>query len=136
MIIRDIIREEIDRRRWSQASALVAGAALVLALPAAHNYVVSGELILSTANAGANFYIGNNPTNESGEYQQLPFVKPNPKYEQQDFRREAERRSGRSGMSDRAISRFWFAESWEWIRSEPTAWLGLMWRKLHCFCGS
>lgn len=125
-----------DRHRWAQASALLAGAALVLALPATHNYVVVGELILSTANAGANFYIGNNPANKTGEYQQLPFVKPNPKYEQEDFRREAERRSGRSGMSDRAISRFWFAESWEWIRSEKTAWLGLMWRKLHSFWGA
>ena len=125
-----------DRRRWSQAFALSAGAALVLALPAAHNYVVGGELILSTANAGANFYIGNNPANESGEYQQLPFVKPNPKYEQEDFRREAERRSGRSGMSDRAISRFWFAESWGWVRSEKMAWLGLMWRKLRSFWGA
>jgi 4-amino-4-deoxy-L-arabinose transferase-like glycosyltransferase/predicted negative regulator of RcsB-dependent stress response len=125
-----------DRRRWSQALALSAGAALVLALPATHNYVVGGELILSTANAGANFYIGNNPANESGEYQQLPFVKPNPKYEQEDFRREAQRRSGRSGMSNRAISRFWFAESWEWIRSEKIAWLGLMWHKLHSFWGA
>ena len=66
---------------------LLVGAGLVLSLPAAHNYVVGGEWILTTANAGQNFFIGNNPTNSTGQYQQLPFIHPNPKYEQRDFER-------------------------------------------------
>ncbi len=124
-----------DRRRWTEVGAFLGGAALVLALPAAHNYAVGGEWILSTANAGANFYIGNNPTNHSGEYKPLPFVHPNPKHEQRDFAREAERRSGRK-LSDKETSRFWFSESWSWIRSEPWAWVRLMGRKTRSFWGA
>jgi len=124
-----------EPRRWFEVGSFLGGAALVLALPAAHNYAVGQEWILSTANAGANFYIGNNPTNDTGEYDQLPFVNANPKYEQRDFRREAERRSGKT-LNDRETSRFWFAESWSWIRSEPSAWVRLMWRKTRSFWGA
>jgi 4-amino-4-deoxy-L-arabinose transferase-like glycosyltransferase len=121
--------------RWIETGTFAMAIALVLALPLAHNYAVGGEWILSTANAGANFYIGNNPDNRSGEYQQLPFIRANPKFEQGDFETEAERRAGRE-LSDREISRFWFAESWSWIRSDPGAWAGLMWRKLRSFWGA
>ena len=124
-----------DRRRLIEIGSLVGGTALVLLLPALHNYAVGGEFILTTANAGANFYIGNNPTNDSGEYQQLPFIRANPKYEQIDFAREAERRAGRE-MSDRELSGFWFREAGGWIRDDPLAWLGLMWSKLRSFWGA
>lgn len=118
-----------------EALLLAAGTALVLLVPAVHNYAVGGEFILSTANAGANFFIGNNPSNRSGEYQQLPFVNANPKYEQRDFAREAARRSGRK-LSDRETSAFWFAESGRWIREQPGAWLALLLRKVRSFWGA
>lgn len=124
-----------ERRRFVEAGAWIAGLAVVLALPAAHNIVVGGEFILTTANAGANFYIGNNPSNATGEYQQLPFIRANPKYEQQDFAREAQRR-GRRVLSDRELSAFWFGESWRWVREEPRAWLRLLWSKLRAFWGA
>ena len=124
-----------SRRRWVEATSFALGLALVLSLPAAHNYAVSGEWILSTANAGANFFIGNNPSNRSGEYQQLPFVNANPKYEQRDFRAEARRRAGRE-LTDRETSAFWFAESGRFIASRPADWAALMWRKLRSFWGA
>jgi cytochrome c-type biogenesis protein CcmH/NrfG len=124
------------RRRWVEAGSLVAGMLMVLVLPAAHNYAVGGEWILTTANSGANFYIGNNPTNDSGEYQQLPFVAANPKYEQRDFAREALRRSGRAEMTDREVSAFWFAESTKWIREQPGDWSRLLWSKVRSFWGA
>ena len=123
------------RPRRLQAAALLLGAVAVLMLPAAHNLYVGGELILTTANAGQNFYIGNNPTNRTGEYQQLPFVDPNPKYEQRDFEKEAVRRTG-TKLSDSEISRYWFAESGKWIRSNPAAWAKLMWSKVRAFWGA
>lgn len=124
-----------ERRRFVETGAWLAGLALVLALPAAHNVAVGAEFILTTANAGANFYIGNNPSNVTGEYQQLPFIRGNPKYEQQDFAREAQRRAGRT-LGDRELSRFWFGESWRWVREEPRAWVSLLWSKLRAFWGA
>jgi len=123
------------RSRRLQSAALLIGAVAVLLLPAVHNYHVGRQFILTTANAGQNFYIGNNPTNDSGEYQQLAFVDPNPKYEQRDFEREAERRTG-TDLSDSEISRFWFRQSRDWIRSDPGGWLKLMWRKVRSFWGA
>jgi hypothetical protein len=123
------------RRRFAQTGAWLAGLVLILAVPAAHNAAVGGQFILTTANAGANFYIGNNPTNDTGTYQQLPFIRANPKYEQQDFSREAQRRAGRA-LSDREVSAFWFGESWRWLRGEPEAWVRLPWRKLRTFCSA
>jgi len=122
--------------RWIETGALLAGAAAILILPALHNYKAGGELILTTANAGANFYIGNSPTNETGEYQQLPFIRANPKYEQTDFANEARRRSGREAMTDREISRFWFSQSTGWMRENRADWLALMWKKVRRFWGA
>jgi 4-amino-4-deoxy-L-arabinose transferase-like glycosyltransferase len=121
--------------RWRALAALVAGCVIILVPSAAHNFHASGELVVTTVNGGQNFYIGNNPHNETGEYQQLPFVRPNPKYEQVDFEQEAERRAGRE-LTDREISRFWFAESFRWIREEPMAWVRLMGRKVRGFFGA
>src|SRR6185295_2494428 len=90
----------------------------------------------TTANAGANFYIGNNPGNDTGEYLQLPFIRANPKWEQLDFAAEAKRRTGRADMTDGEISRFWFGESLSWIRRDPGAWPPLLWRKLRSFWGA
>jgi 4-amino-4-deoxy-L-arabinose transferase-like glycosyltransferase len=123
------------RAGWAKAALYTSGVVLVLALPAMHNFAVSGELILSTSNAGANFYIGNNPTNPSGEYQELPFVNPNPKWEQRDFAREAERRAGRP-LGDREISALWFREAGRFIREQPAAWLAVMARKVRAFWGA
>jgi len=131
-----LIERRGERTRFVEAAALMAGAGLILAMPALHNYRVSGEFILTTANAGANFYIGNNPTNETGEYQQLPFIRANPKYEQLDFANEAKRRSGKKEMTDREISGFWFDESGRWIRDDPGGSAALMWKKVRRFWGA
>ena len=128
-------RRATSRSRWIASGAFAAGTALVLAVPAAHNLAVSGEFILSTANAGANFFIGNNPSNASGEYQQLPFIAANPKHEQRDFASEATRRAGRP-LTDRETSAFWFGESRRCIREHPVDWLLLMGRKARSFWGA
>jgi len=133
--VAELRRRLSSRSRRLEAAALLLGAVAVLVLPAAHNYHVGGQFILTTANAGQNFFIGNNPSNNTGEYQQLSFVDPNPKYEQRDFEREAERRTG-TDLSDSEISRYWFAESGDWIRSDPLAWMKLLWSKVRAFWGA
>jgi tetratricopeptide (TPR) repeat protein len=110
------------------ALALGLGAAAVLGAVAARNYAVSGELVLTTAQAGQNFYFGNNEL-ANGRAGQLPFVRPNPRYERADFAAEAERRTGRA-MSPTEVSRFWFGEALHWLRANPGRALALQWLKL------
>jgi len=124
-----------DRGRWAAVGALLLGCAVVLLPTALRNRVVGSEWVLTTANAGQNFYIGNNPLNETGEYQRLPFVDPNPKYEQRDFALEATRRSGRS-LAAREVSSYWFSEARHWIAGHPGPWSRLLWQKLRVYWGA
>lgn len=110
------------------AGALLLGCGLVLGTTAVRNRAVGGEWILTTSNAGQNFFIGNNPYNTTGEYAWLPFVDPDPGDEERDFAREAERRAGKP-LSPRQVSAFWFSEAFRWIRAHPGDWLRLTWRK-------
>src|SRR5262249_16070384 len=65
------------------------------------------ELLLTTWQAGANFYIGNGPEAD-GQYTKLPFVIDNPLYEADNFLAEAQRRTGRR-LAFGEVSRFLFA---------------------------
>lgn len=127
--------EATGRRRWRAAGLLLCGALLAVLPATAHNLAASGEVVLSTTNWGQIFYIGNNAANPNGRFQELPFVRSDPSYEQVDFRAEAERRVG-SPLSHRAVSRFWFAEGLGWARSHPGDWARLMASKLKIFWGA
>ncbi len=126
-------RRRQDRLR--AAVAFVAGAGLILGAVALRNRAVSGEWVLTTAQAGQNFYLGNHPWNLRGECDPPPFLRTNPKYEEADFTAEAKRRSGRE-MTATERSRFWFREGVAWIRSNPDRWLHLTWLKLRNFWGA
>jgi len=65
----------------------------------------------------------------------LPYVDPNPKYEQRDFAREAARRAGRP-LSAREVSSYWFTEARGWIADHPGPWLRLLWLKVRAYWGA
>jgi tetratricopeptide (TPR) repeat protein len=121
--------------RWRALGLFALGCLVVLGPTALRNRIAGGEWILTTSNAGQNFFIGNNPLNTSGEYQPLPFVGANPKFEERGFAREAQRRTGRS-MSPGELSRFWFGQASAWIRAHPADWLKLTWVKLRNYWGA
>jgi len=104
------------RERLLRAGAVGVGLALVMAPVAARNYAVGGEWALTT-NAGANFYIGNNPLAD-GRYTTLPFVRANSQWEAVDFKAEAERRTGRN-LTPSQVTRFWYHEALAWIEANP-----------------
>jgi 4-amino-4-deoxy-L-arabinose transferase-like glycosyltransferase len=112
-----------DDRRWSvrlaRSGLVLAGLAFVLLPVSFHNYRLSKELILTTNQGGANFFIGNNE-NANGRNVALPFVRASPRFEAEDFTREAERLTG-GRLSPREVSRFWFREGLRWIRENPAA---------------
>jgi len=117
-------------RRVSVADplALLLGATLILFPTAVRNRVVGGEWVLTTAQGGPNFYLGNNPVNTTGRYATLPFVGANPKFEEKGFTAEAQRRTGRA-LRPTEVSRYWYTQSLTWMQTHPRAWLGLTWKK-------
>lgn len=123
------------QRSWRNVVLLLLGVSVIVGAVSVRNRVAGGEWIMTTSNAGQNFYIGNNPLNVSGEYEKLPFIDPNPKHEERGFAMEAERRTGRK-MSAREVSRFWFSEARSWILSEPGGWARLTWLKLRNYWGA
>jgi len=116
--------------RRLRAAALLAGFGAAIA-PATLANAAAGrprELILTTWQAGANFYIGNGPE-ATGTYRAPPFVEANPAREAADFRAEAGRRAGRP-LGCSASSRFWFRAGLRRWREAPGASLRLLGHKL------
>lgn len=114
-----------------RVAVLLAGGLLVLAPVAIRNRIVSGDWVVTTAQGGQNFYIGNNERAE-GTYTELDFVRPDPRFEEEDFRAEAHRLSGRD-LSASELSRFWYGEGLRWMRDDPAAAAGLLARKAILF---
>ncbi len=114
-------------RRGIQVASFACGLALVLAPVVLRNRAVGGEFVLTTSQAGPNFYIGNNPHTD-GTYLPLRGGRQNPEFERQDAFELAAAEAGRE-LSPSEVSRFWIAKSFAWIGDEPTAWLALLARK-------
>lgn len=121
--------------RAGRAVPLFAGVVLVLAPVTIRNYMVSGELVISTSQGGPNFYIGNNEKAD-GTYTGFNFVFPNPRFEGRDFKRAAEDRTGKT-MTGAQVSRFWFEQGLDWIKGHPgdaaRLWLGKARLMIHQF---
>jgi tetratricopeptide (TPR) repeat protein len=106
------------------AAAVIAGTLLILLPVLIRNRAVGHDWVLTTSQAGQNFYIGNCATNQSGTYEAPAFVRPDPQHEEEDFRNEAQRRLGRS-LKPSQVSTYWTQEAWSFIRAHPGRFLGL-----------
>ncbi|MEA2630433.1 MAG: hypothetical protein QOE66_652, partial [Chloroflexota bacterium] len=102
-----------------RALAFSSGFGIAVAPAIVINAVVADppELLLTTWQAGANFYIGNGPE-ARGNYTKLPFVIDNPSFEADNFMSEARRRTGRR-LSPGEVSRFWFHEGLRRWETDP-----------------
>lgn len=111
---------------------LLCGLFLVLVPVLVRNRVAGGDWVLTTAQAGQNFYIGNNPENHRGTYLPPSFLRPAPQHEEEDFLREGERRTG-TKLSPSAASRYWLGQGLAFIASHPGSALALDLKKLGLF---
>ncbi|MFN2376540.1 MAG: tetratricopeptide repeat protein [Candidatus Binatia bacterium] len=107
-----------DGYGMQQAGAFLVGCLLVLAPVVLRNHHVEGQWVLTTSQAGQNFYIGNNPLNTTGSYIVPPSIRPDPRYEEIDFRAAAEKAVGRT-LKPSEVSDYWNDEAWKHIRSQP-----------------
>ena len=119
------------RKRLAMTVLILGGLLSALGPVVARNYYVGNELVLTTAQAGQNFYIGHNPA-ANGTYIWLPFVRADPLHEQEDFKKEAERISGRT-LRPAEVSHYWLQQGIDFIRNNPVAELKLTGKKLLFF---
>ena len=120
-----------DRSRRDRARALAvlaAGVLLVLIPVGLRNKAVGGDFLITTSQAGSNFYIGNHE-GATGRY--VPLVADHETYEFEriDARRVAEQAVGHA-LSPGGVSAYWWSRSLTWIRAHPGDWIGLMGKKL------
>ena len=108
--------------------AYLLGASLVLLSVGMRNLYVQGEFLLTTSQAGPNFYIGNN-ANADGRYQPLVRGHETPTFEQRDATELAERAAGHK-LTPREVSRYWLGRAWSDILANPIGWLKLTGYKL------
>ncbi|MBN1825311.1 MAG: glycosyltransferase family 39 protein [Candidatus Eisenbacteria bacterium] len=114
-----------------RGALVLLGGAIAVAPVTLRNHARSGDWILITSQGGQNFYIGNNPA-ARGTYTDLPFVRPDPRWEEEDFRAEAFRRIGRE-LPPAALSRYWYGEAFRWMAREPARAAALWGRKALLF---
>ncbi len=122
-------------RRLRTAGFLLLGVTVVLFLTCLRNYVVGRDFVLTTAQAGQNFFIGNNPDNLTGMYRAPEFVRADPKFEEADFAKEAERLAERP-LKPSEISSFWFGRALAIVREDPAGFLKLLGYKTALFWNS
>ncbi len=106
-----------------RAGIFLLGTAVVIAPVALRNYAIGGDTVLISYNAGINFYVGNNP-----DYDRTVNARPGLEW---DNVVSMPRKAGIEQPS--RWSRFFFARSWDYIRSQPLDYLGLLARKLFLF---
>jgi 4-amino-4-deoxy-L-arabinose transferase-like glycosyltransferase len=111
---------------------ILVGLVIVLLPVAYRNYRVGGEWILTTAGAGMNFYVGNNPS-ATGIYWEAPWIRSaEPQYENEDYRLEASRRIGHD-LSVNQASLYWLKEGFLFIVTQPLTFFKLLLIKLFLF---
>ena len=113
--------------RLSRIASFIFGLALVLLPVGLRNFLVGGEFTLTTAQLGPNFFIGNNPSAD-GTYASVGVATGDKQFEQQEATLLAEQAMGRA-LTPGEVSSYWLGRSWNYIRSQPTDWLWLLWRK-------
>lgn len=115
-------------KRFTLPAAFFAILALTLAPVAVRNHSVSGEWVLTTSQAGPNFYIGNHP-GADGSYQPLRPGRGSYRYERTDAIELAQAATGKP-LTASEVSQYWMGQSLDYIKSQPGDWLGLMGRKV------
>jgi len=120
------------KNRLIQAGLFILAFALVISPVTVRNWLVGRDFVLLTAQAGQNFYIGNNPR-AGGFFEHPERIRLVPQYEEDDFRREALRLTGRRDMKPSEISDFWMAQGWKYVREHPGRTLKLLGLKTAMF---
>lgn len=133
-VARALFEHEGLRRSSRSALLVLIGIAGVLSPVALRNWKIGGVFVLTTSGAGTNLYGGNNAENPYGRASEFSFIRGIPEHEAGDWRREAERRTGRR-LDPAEVSDFWKSEVWRSVREHPAMHLAILWNKLRLTLG-
>jgi tetratricopeptide (TPR) repeat protein len=118
----------LGRAAAAPLMAFALAAMLMPGLSALRNYAVSGEQVLTTAQGGVNFYVGNFRQNAWGTGLDPPFARRTPVFEESDFAREARRLTGRD-LGPSELDRFWYRQGLKEIAADPVRFAARLGRK-------
>lgn len=99
-----------------------------------HNYLQDSDFVLICSNGGQSFYTGNHAENISGLYTSPRFSTANLKYEEENYRKEAERHLGII-LCPSEVSNYWVRQGWQEIMADPRLSLKRFWRKVRWALG-
>ena len=116
------------RRRWRSGLFLLAGTLVALAPATIHN-LRGGSLVLISANAGMNFYLGNH-AGADGKSAAAPELPAETALAHGASRALAEAAAG-APLDDGAVSRYWLGRGLAWLRAEPAGAVRLWLRKTY-----
>jgi tetratricopeptide (TPR) repeat protein len=114
-----------------RCTLFTAGALLMILPFTLRNLAVAHELVLTTYQAGTNFYMGNH-ANADGVYESLRPGRDLPPFEEIDAVEIAQKISGRK-LKAAEVSAFWFSQSFKYISTDPAGWLKLLARKARIY---
>ena len=117
--------------RVNRATVLMASLLAVLAVNAARNYIVSGDLVLIASHGGLNLFIGNHDRAD-GTYTPVPGITPSIAGQATDSTRVAETDMGRR-LSPGEVSNYFARRAVDWVIEHPADALRLTIRKSE-FC--
>ena len=120
------------RARWLAAALAISGVAAAVGPVALRNTWVGGDFVVLNSQGGQNFYIGNFRGNTSGIFVAPPFLRADPRYEEEDFRREAERAVGHA-LRPSEVSRYWMRRGLDEIAADPAHFVRHLARKVVVF---
>lgn len=113
------------KRRWRPLAAFVVGVVLPIAPITARNYVRAGEPVLVSANAGLNFYLGNN-----ADYRATFSLRPGRHWSELVTEPE---RTGAAKAGTAGASSYFFGKGLGFYREDPVGAAGLLARKAYLF---
>jgi tetratricopeptide (TPR) repeat protein len=115
------------KERATAIALLAAGVAVVLVPVGLRNLAVGGDFLITTSQAGPNFYIGNHE-GATGRYLPLRPDRETYAFERIDATELAEASAGRK-LTPGEVSSYWWSRSFAWIKAHPGAWIGLLAKK-------
>jgi 4-amino-4-deoxy-L-arabinose transferase-like glycosyltransferase len=124
-----VMAAHLPREQRLRATAVFAAGGLAIILPmAVWNSVHGGGVVLTSGDAGLNFFTGNNER-ASGLPASPIGLRDTPQYEEADGRALAEQAVGRP-LSPSEVARYWTWRGLRWIAANPGAWVALLGKKL------
>ncbi|NQT95024.1 MAG: tetratricopeptide repeat protein, partial [Candidatus Omnitrophica bacterium] len=126
-----IIIFEDKKKAILGAVAAVVGVLLILIPVTIRNYIASNDIVFLTSHAGVNFYIGNNE-NADGTFSPPKWARTNIEGLKADSKTIAEKEL-KKPLRSSEVSSFYVGKAVDFIRSKPSSFLKLLWRKLVLF---